>query len=210
MATPDQNYTDFQKAVKIILHLNKRSVYENNNVSAVVANNGHNGSPSPQPRPNGQQSPPPPSPRDREVCGAIIAIWSSLGRIDQVLTNINTLYINELENGYGAGEGGQHYVPIILFQVHNSVTFLLHKGTHVIESNHEAKWCSLVPVGAPCLVTTTGFRWNLTNDTMSFGSLISTSNEFDPECRSVRIETDRPVLFSYDISKSDPLVIPNK
>ncbi|CAG2174324.1 unnamed protein product, partial [Oppiella nova] len=187
METPDQDYTDFQKAVKIVLHLNKRAVYENNNVDTNGTGSSNGGAVA-----AGED-------RQRQACGAIIAIWSSLGRIDQVLSNINTLYSNELDNGVDAGaDGGRHYVPIILLQLHGS-------GTHVIESHGASKWCSLVPMGAPTRVTTTGFRWNLSQDVMSFGSLISTSNEFDANHSTVRVHTDRPLLYSYDISQSDPL-----
>ena len=72
-----------------------------------------------------------------------------------------------------------------------------------METNPSSKWCSLVPMGTACRVTTTGFRWNLNNQILSFGSLISTSNEFDKNERLCRIETDRPLLFSMDTSKSN-------
>ncbi|CAG2171566.1 unnamed protein product [Oppiella nova] len=85
METPDQDYTDFQKAVKIVLHLNKRAVYENNNVDTNGTGSSNGGAVAAA---AGED-------RQRQACGAIIAIWSSLGRIDQVLSNINTLYSND-------------------------------------------------------------------------------------------------------------------
>lgn len=74
------------------------------------------------------------------------------------------------------------------------------KGSHAIESSPLSKWCSLVPIGSASCVTTTGFRWNLNRQVLSFGSLISTSNEFDKNEKKCRIETDSPLLFSMDIS----------
>ncbi|XP_054165355.1 thiamin pyrophosphokinase 1-like [Oppia nitens] len=184
--TPDQNYTDFTKAVNLVIESNKSAA------AAILTDNNSNN----EDIRDGQQQ----RLRPAAHCTAIVAVWSSLGRIDQVMSNINTLYSNEADNGYQSADSGRHYIPIYLVQCHHSITWLLHKGTHVIDSCKKSKWCSLVPVGAPTTVTTQGFRWNLTNDTMSFGSLISTSNEFDENDRTVRVETDRPLLFSMDVS----------
>jgi hypothetical protein len=35
---------------------------------------------------------------------------------------------------------------------------------------------------------------------LAFGSLISTSNEFDKNEKFVKVENDKPILFSMDIS----------
>lgn len=74
------------------------------------------------------------------------------------------------------------------------------QGIHSIKSNQSSKWCSLVPVGGKSVVTTSGFRWNLNQDLLAFGSLISTSNEFDKNEEYVKVETDEPLFFSMDFS----------
>ena len=94
--TPDQNDTDFTKAVQIVLDSNQKSNKLNSNVS--INDSQHR-------------------------IESIITIWSSMGRIDQVLSNINTLYMNgqQLEDRDG------QYVPIFLLQINGSVTWLLNK-----------------------------------------------------------------------------------
>lgn len=60
-------------------------------------------------------------------------------------------------------------------------------------------WCSIVPLMEPSKVTTSGFKWNLSDDQIKFGSFISTSNQFDPNADEVFIQTSKPVLFSMKL-----------
>ena len=94
--TPDQNFTDFTKAVRLALDFNK-SLNQNKD------NNNTNDS-------------------QRRI-DTIIAIWSSMGRIDQVLASINTLYMDgqQLEDRDGT------YVPIFLVQINGSISWLLNQ-----------------------------------------------------------------------------------
>jgi len=57
----------------------------------------------------------------------------------------------------------------------------------------------LVPVGCSCRLTTTGLHWNLDEQVLAFGSLISTSNEFDKKEKFVKVDTDKAIVFSMDI-----------
>jgi thiamine pyrophosphokinase len=77
--TPDQNATDFTKAVQLVFDRNNRN--------------------------------------ENKPIESIIAIWSSMGRTDQVLANIDTLY------KYGLN--CDNYVPIFLLQVEQSISWLL-------------------------------------------------------------------------------------
>lgn len=76
---------------------------------------------------------------------------------------------------------------------------LFSKGKHIIPIYPMAKWCSLVPLNGPVTLSTTGFRWNLTNDVLEFGKFISTSNQFSKDAHNVTVTCfNKPILFSFD------------
>mmetsp|Transcript_124348 Transcript_124348/g.346168 ORF Transcript_124348/g.346168 Transcript_124348/m.346168 type:complete len:238 (+) Transcript_124348:2-715(+) len=107
------------------------------------------------------------------------------GRLDHTFGIANALCLNaDLQiavigddcNMFLLGPGEHHiYVP------------LASVGTH----------CGLVPLGAPCSnITTTGLRWNMTDDKMEFGGLISVCNQLDPLAGGhVQVRTSSPVLW---------------
>ena len=86
----------------------------------------------------------------------MIAVCETSGRLDQILTNLNTLF--KAKNIVGN-------LPVYQL-ASDSLTWLLKPGHHHILAGEEIVqkhgWCSLVPLGAKVEhVTTTGLKWNL-------------------------------------------------
>ena len=49
-------------------------------------------------------------------------------------------------------------------------------------------------------VTTSGFRWNVVNETLSFGKLVSTSNEFQVDTDFAQVKNpENPILFTLQM-----------
>lgn len=71
----------------------------------------------------------------------------------------------------------------------------------------EGPICGLIPIGGPVdSVTTTGLKWNLSNQRMEWGVLTSTSNEIDPSFGGVvTVETSQPLLWTCTLSKVNGL-----
>ena len=113
------------------------------------------------------------------------------GRFDHVLACIDSLY---------QWNNARPSTPAYLLS-ESSLCFLLPAGASRLEvpAGQEGQFCGLVPVGEPASsVTTTGLHWNLVNESMRFGGLISTSNKFDG--RIVTVVTDKPLLFTCTYS----------
>jgi thiamine pyrophosphokinase len=121
------------------------------------------------------------------------------GRLDHSLANLNSLFDSSLSN-----------INTYLMGC-ESIAFLLRKGANIIYINREnevcGKYCGLIPIGMPAYVTTRGLKWNLNNQLTQFGSLVSSSNEFDIDennlsysnKRHVFVETDQPILWTMSI-----------
>ena len=87
------------------------------------------------------------------------------GRFDHEMSHLSCLHaFSELE---------------IVLVGRTSTARLIPKGltTIVPDLNAEGPTCGLFPLLGPATVSTTGLRWNLHGQTLTFGTLISTSNE---------------------------------
>ncbi|XP_034248856.1 thiamin pyrophosphokinase 1 [Thrips palmi] len=148
--TPDQDFTDFCKAIRCI--------------------------------------------KERDAPSLIVAVCEVSGRLDQILSQLNTLHMFE---------------ECIVLLSSCSATWLLKPGSHEINVSNlkhndilsDDRWIGLIPVGAPTIVTTSGLKWNLKNQEMKFGGMISSSNTYgnDPV---IKISADQPLIWSMGISIS--------
>eukprot|EP00118_Oscarella_pearsei_P012346 m.90370 g.90370 ORF g.90370 m.90370 type:complete len:246 (+) comp36644_c0_seq3:12-749(+) len=125
----------------------------------------------------------------------ILVLCSTDGRLDHILAIVQTLYLTHRMEPDTA----------IVLVCSNSLSFLMQPGEHVInvKSNLRGDWCGLIPIGQPCeSVTTSGLKWNLSNQRLAFGELISTSNTFTDE-EEVRVETDGQLLWTMGIKLTE-------
>lgn len=127
----------------------------------------------------------------------IVSVCENSGRCDHIMANINTLYKN-------LQKPPEISRPVYLLSS-GSLTWLLSCGQHTIyiPVNLRKYWCSLVPVGSSSTVTTEGLKWNLCDDVMQFGGIVSTSNKYDGKSDKVTVINDSPLLWSMGICKED-------
>lgn len=119
----------------------------------------------------------------------ILILGATGNRFDHACANIKSLYnYASLENIYLLGE--------------DNFLFLLNKGKNVIYVDQRVfkKNCGLLPIGEKCIVTTTGLKYNLNNEQLSFDTIISSSNEITEE--KVQVISSAPLLWFSQLKRT--------
>uniref|UniRef100_A0A8C4QN85 Thiamine pyrophosphokinase 1 n=1 Tax=Eptatretus burgeri TaxID=7764 RepID=A0A8C4QN85_EPTBU len=123
----------------------------------------------------------------------ILAVGGLGGRFDQIMASIETLCHMQTADA----------PPIIVIQ-QNSLACLLLPGSHTLSVNTgiEKGWCGLIPIDGSCdHVTTSGLKWNLVDQRLQFGVLVSTSNTLDGS-GIVHVTTDAPLLWTMGLKNA--------
>jgi len=116
------------------------------------------------------------------------------GRLDQVMGILNAVH-----------KYSTHFDRIILFGDGNAAE-RISAGSHVLHFggsfSSSPLHCGLIPIDGPCRdVSTRGLRWNLTNQSMRFGGLISVCNLLAE--REVAVVCSEPLLWTMELPEHD-------
>lgn len=123
----------------------------------------------------------------------VIAICETSGRIDQILANVQTLYLNHRDP----------HSCVVYILSSQSLSWLLLPGDNEIHipDHFRDYWCSLVPFQHSTIATTSGLRWNLNETILEFGGIVSTSNKYEfNSTKNVCVSTNKPLLWSMGFS----------
>ncbi|XP_023856692.1 thiamine pyrophosphokinase 1 [Salvelinus sp. IW2-2015] len=132
-----------------------------------------------------------------EKVDTIVTLGGLAGRFDQTMASVETLYhaLNMTE------------LPLVVLQGCSLAYLLRPDMRHRLGVIQDWRgMCSLIPIGGPCKTHTTGLKWNLDNQVLQFGKLVSTSNTYEPvaqgdQRKPVTVTTDQPLLWSMGICR---------
>jgi len=137
-----------------------------------------------------------------EATNEIFTVTDFTGRLDHALSNLHTLYQAD---------------PSVSTYLVNSetLTFLLQPGLNVIYLDNDVcgKYCGVFSLGMPACVTTSGFKYDMSERTLAFESFVSACNQFeysaektlahasvDWKRRHCCVQTDRPLIFTMSLN----------
>ena len=124
-----------------------------------------------------------------------VVVWGALGgRIDHEMCNLSYVY-----------QWTASFRSLTLLSDQNLVCLLNGPGRFSIEPDLSAEGpiCGVLPVGSPCeRITTKGLKWNMCNQRLAFGEMVSSSNEIANS--TVEIECSSPVLWMTELRPRPP------
>ncbi|KAF8899944.1 thiamine pyrophosphokinase [Gymnopilus junonius] len=123
----------------------------------------------------------------------IIFLGGLSGRLDQTIHTLS--YLHKLRKRRDR----------VFAVTDDNVGWVLDSGEHEIEIDHTllGQTCGLLPVGIDqTVISTTGLKWNLTEQVSSFDGLLSTSNHLLPEEKVVWIKTSKPIWWTTELRLS--------
>jgi len=119
----------------------------------------------------------------------IVLLGGLSGRLDQTISTLS--YLHKLRKSRTR----------VFAVTDDNVGWVLDAGDHTIHIDHTilGPTCGLLPVGIDStILSTSGLRWNLSNQESSFDGMISTSNHFLPN-ENVWIKTSKPIWWTAEL-----------
>ena len=142
----------------------------------------------------------------------IIALCAIQGRLDHVISQINTAYnhSNKMYKIHNSMKGNDRNDKDLYLLSEQSLAWVLQPGEHIIHINScPTQTCGYVPIFGPLRkVTTRGLKYDVTDQYMQMGGLISTSNSY--VSNEVVIETSDTLLWIMNYELNDPIYWTNE
>ncbi|RZF46195.1 hypothetical protein LSTR_LSTR011549 [Laodelphax striatellus] len=137
---------------------------------------------------------------DRNIeLNSVLVVAEHSGRLDHIISNLNVHFTTD---ALLSDSNIQMY-----HLAGDSLTWLLKPGHHVIRIpkrlRDRSAWCSLLPVGSACNVTSSGLKYNMENSRLEMGGLVSSSNTYDSEKESVELLVDQKIIWSMGLGFND-------
>jgi len=124
----------------------------------------------------------------------VVALGGIGGRVDQGVSQLHHLYLLQPGPDYALGR--------LFLLSGSSLTFLLKAGKHLIRVREDGedvafgKHVGILPLQGPCIISTKGLEWDVTDWETQVGGKLSTSNHILPDTKCVEVQTSRDVLFT--------------
>jgi len=117
--------------------------------------------------------------------GWVIGVGALGGRLDHLLGALSNLHAFIRS-------------PVLLLGQQSLACALPAGTTDIIpDTLMEGPACGLIPLAGRANVSTSGLKWNLDNDGLEFGGLVSTSNEVVADC--IQVDTDAPLVWTSEL-----------
>jgi thiamine pyrophosphokinase len=117
--------------------------------------------------------------------GRVYIVASMFGRVDHTLATISSLFDPQYQG-----------LELVLVDQSN-ISLPVFAGNTIIDLPNGCARCGLIPIERS-VVTTTGLKWNLTEQVMELGGLISSSNELT--ANQVTITSSGKLLWTASIA----------
>ncbi|XP_014290782.1 thiamin pyrophosphokinase 1 [Halyomorpha halys] len=118
-----------------------------------------------------------------------LVVCENSGRLDQIFSNLNTLCRASLDG---------------FLITKPSICWVLPPGKHRIHIPpplcNQSELCGVLPLSKPAKVSSKGLKWNLNNNIIEFGGLISSSNTYDGS-PVVELTTDTTIIWTMSHGK---------